>query len=130
MAVPAWYAKVLTYVVPPPLLPFNRDQVIMSQEDNSCDLTKFTEDFGWHPRIAGGKSLDACGLETYSNRVPATDLRDSDGSNSFESAVANLARRCDRFGGNLAHYCERYPRLGGEPVLGDPYIPPSTACPG
>ncbi len=31
------------------LLGFNRDQVIMSQEDNTCDLTTFTRDFGWQP---------------------------------------------------------------------------------
>jgi nucleoside-diphosphate-sugar epimerase len=34
----------------PPLFPFNRDQVIMSQEDNTADLTKFRGDFGWEPR--------------------------------------------------------------------------------
>jgi NADH dehydrogenase len=50
MALPAWYAKALTRVVPGPLLPFNRDQVIMSQEDNTCDLSKFKDDFGWEPR--------------------------------------------------------------------------------
>jgi NADH dehydrogenase len=47
---PAWYAKAITHVVPAPLLPFNRDQVIMSQEDNTCDLSKFVSDFGWTPR--------------------------------------------------------------------------------
>lgn len=31
------------------LLGFNRDQVIMSQENNTCDLTAFTRDFGWQP---------------------------------------------------------------------------------
>jgi NADH dehydrogenase len=50
MALPVWYAKLLTRVLPRPLLPFNRDQVIMSQEDNSCDLAKFRDDFGWEPR--------------------------------------------------------------------------------
>jgi NADH dehydrogenase len=49
-ALPAWYANGLTYVVPRPLLPFNRDQVIMSQEDNTCDLAKFRADFGWDPQ--------------------------------------------------------------------------------
>ena len=49
-ALPVWYAKALTYVVPRPLLPFNRDQVIMSQEDNTCDLAKFRADFGWDPQ--------------------------------------------------------------------------------
>jgi NADH dehydrogenase len=50
MPLPAWYARLLTRVVPRRLLPFNRDQVIMSQEDNTCDLTKFTGEFGWTPR--------------------------------------------------------------------------------
>jgi NADH dehydrogenase len=50
VALPAWYAKAITHVVPAPLLPFNRDQVIMSQEDNTCDLSKFVSDFGWTPR--------------------------------------------------------------------------------
>jgi hypothetical protein len=49
MAVPAWYAKLLTRLVPRPLLPFNRDQVVMSQEDNTCDLGPFRRDFGWDP---------------------------------------------------------------------------------
>ena len=49
-ALPAWYAKALTRVVPQALLPFNRDQVIMSQEENTCDLSKFRADFGWEPR--------------------------------------------------------------------------------
>jgi NADH dehydrogenase len=47
LPVPAWYAKALTFVVPQALLPFNRAQVIMSQEDNTCDLRKFESDFGW-----------------------------------------------------------------------------------
>jgi NADH dehydrogenase len=51
MALPAWYAKALTHVVPRALLPFNRDQVIMSQEDNTCDLTKFRSHFGWEPWV-------------------------------------------------------------------------------
>ena len=49
VAVPAWYAKAITYVTPPFLLPFNRDQIIMSQEDNTCDLSKFIADFKWTP---------------------------------------------------------------------------------
>jgi NADH dehydrogenase len=49
MPLPAWYARALTYGVPRVLLPFNRDQVIMSQEDNTADMTKFTDDFGWTP---------------------------------------------------------------------------------
>jgi NADH dehydrogenase len=50
VAIPAWYAKALTNVVPGALLPFNRDQVIMSQEDNTCDIAKLVADFGWTPR--------------------------------------------------------------------------------
>jgi NADH dehydrogenase len=50
VAIPAWKAKAMTYVVPGALLPFNRDQVIMSQEENTCDLAKFKDDFGWEPR--------------------------------------------------------------------------------
>jgi NADH dehydrogenase len=50
MPLPAWYARLLTHVVPGTLLPFNRDQVAMSQEDNIADLTKFRDDFGWDPQ--------------------------------------------------------------------------------
>jgi len=50
MALPAWYAKAVTKVVPGFLLPFNEDQVIMSQEDNTCDNGKLTADFGWSPQ--------------------------------------------------------------------------------
>ena len=50
VAIPAWYAKAVTRVVPGRLLPFNRDQVIMSQEDNTCHLGKFIDGFGWTPR--------------------------------------------------------------------------------
>jgi NADH dehydrogenase len=53
MPIPAWKAKMLTHIVPAALLPFNRDQVIMSQEDNTCDLAKFKSDFGWEPRGFG-----------------------------------------------------------------------------
>lgn len=51
--IPAWYAKLLTRVAPGRWLPFNRDQVIMSQEDNTADpaeLDRFRRDFGWTPR--------------------------------------------------------------------------------
>jgi NADH dehydrogenase len=50
IAMPAWKALLLTRLVPGSLLPFNRDQVIMSQEDNTCDLSAFETDFGWRPR--------------------------------------------------------------------------------
>ncbi|MDB5302078.1 MAG: NAD-dependent epimerase/dehydratase family protein [Phycisphaerales bacterium] len=49
LAIPAWYAKALTYVVPPGLLPFNRDQVIMGREGSIADVSKFIADFGWEP---------------------------------------------------------------------------------
>ena len=50
MPIPAWYAKALTSIAPASLLPFNRAQVIMSQEDNICDMTHFQRDFGWMTR--------------------------------------------------------------------------------
>lgn len=50
LPIPAWYAKLLTRVVPASLLPFNRDQVIMSQEDNTTDIAPFVADFGWTPQ--------------------------------------------------------------------------------
>jgi uncharacterized protein YbjT (DUF2867 family) len=50
LAAPAWYAKAITHVVPSALLPFTHDQVLMSQQDNVCDLTKFTDTFGWTPQ--------------------------------------------------------------------------------
>lgn len=50
MPIPVWKAKLLTHIVPAGLLPFNHDQVIMSQDDNTADLTKFKGDFGWEPR--------------------------------------------------------------------------------
>ncbi len=50
IALPAWYAKALTKFVPAFLLPFNESQVIMSQENNTCDISKAVEDFGWEPQ--------------------------------------------------------------------------------
>jgi len=47
--IPAWYARLLTYVVPGKLLPFTRDQVIMAREDSTADMGKFIADFGWEP---------------------------------------------------------------------------------
>ncbi len=63
MAIPAWYARALTQVVPAALLPFNRDQVIMSQEENTCDITKFVDGFGWEP--AAFEST----LKTYASQL-------------------------------------------------------------
>jgi len=45
------------------LLGFNRDQVIMSQEDNTCDLAKFINDFGWQPQ-----ALEPT-LRSYANQL-------------------------------------------------------------
>lgn len=53
MPIPAWKARLLTRIVPAALLPFNRDQVIMSQEDNTADTSEFVRDFGWSPRGFG-----------------------------------------------------------------------------
>jgi nucleoside-diphosphate-sugar epimerase len=53
VAIPAWYAKLLTHVVPRPLLPFGRSEVLMSQEDNVCDPAAMTAAFGWPPRPFG-----------------------------------------------------------------------------
>jgi NADH dehydrogenase len=49
MPLPVWKAKLLTHVVPGSLLGFNRDQVTMSREDNTTDLSKFEDAFGWRP---------------------------------------------------------------------------------
>jgi len=49
MPIPAWYARLVATIAPGALLPFNRDQVIMSQEPNTCDLAKFEDAFGWSP---------------------------------------------------------------------------------
>jgi uncharacterized protein YbjT (DUF2867 family) len=50
LPIPAWYARLLTRLVPRSLLPFNRDQVLMSQEDNTGNIAPFVADFGWTPR--------------------------------------------------------------------------------
>jgi hypothetical protein len=49
-SMPVPVAKALAALGVGKLLGFNRDQVIMSQEDNTCDLTKFIDDFGWQPK--------------------------------------------------------------------------------
>jgi len=48
--IPAWSARIQAALLPNALLGFNRDQVIMSQEDNITDITKFVDDFGWEPQ--------------------------------------------------------------------------------
>ena len=52
-AIPLWAAKLLVSIGVAPLLGFNRDQLIMSQEDNTCDMSEFEKDFGWKPRAFG-----------------------------------------------------------------------------
>jgi NADH dehydrogenase len=49
-SMPLPLAKLLAAPPISTLLGFNRDQVIMSQEDNTTDLTKFTQAFGWTPQ--------------------------------------------------------------------------------
>ena len=61
--IPAWYAKLLTKIVPASLLPFNYDQVIMSQEDNTCGMSEFERVFSWKPR--GFEST----LKQYASRL-------------------------------------------------------------
>jgi NADH dehydrogenase len=52
-AIPVGVAKMLAAVGIARVLGFNRDQVIMSQEDNVCDMGEFVRDFGWTPRAFG-----------------------------------------------------------------------------
>jgi uncharacterized protein YbjT (DUF2867 family) len=49
-AIPMPVAKLLVATGIAPVLGFNGDQLIMSQEDNTCDLAEFEGDFGWQPR--------------------------------------------------------------------------------
>jgi len=42
LAIPAWYAKL---IAGKPGVPFNRDQVIMSQEESTCEIAKVQSDF-------------------------------------------------------------------------------------
>ncbi len=49
-SLPVPLAKLLAAVGVASLLGFNRDQVLMSQEDNTADTTKFISDFAWQPR--------------------------------------------------------------------------------
>jgi len=44
VAVPVWYARL---IAGKPLVPFNKDQVIMSQEDSTCAIGKVQTDFGF-----------------------------------------------------------------------------------
>lgn len=49
LAMPVWKARMFAAILPNRLIGFNRDQVVMSQEPNTCDLSKFEDDFGWKP---------------------------------------------------------------------------------
>jgi len=54
-AVPVWYAKMIAGM---PGVPFNRDQVIMSQEQSTCSIAKVQDDFdielaAFEPTVAG-----------------------------------------------------------------------------
>jgi NADH dehydrogenase len=50
IGIPAWKAKLLTQIpVIGPKLPFNWDQVVMSQEDSTCNIAKVRGDFGVEP---------------------------------------------------------------------------------
>jgi uncharacterized protein YbjT (DUF2867 family) len=44
LPLPVWWAKILAHL---PGMPFNRDQVIMSQEDSVCELAPVERDFGF-----------------------------------------------------------------------------------
>jgi uncharacterized protein YbjT (DUF2867 family) len=57
-AIPISIAKLLVAAGIAPVLGFNRDQLIMSQEDNTCDLTAFENDFGWKPRAFAPLVMD------------------------------------------------------------------------
>jgi nucleoside-diphosphate-sugar epimerase len=50
LPMPVWVAKLQTFLIPQAVLGFNRDQVTMSQEENTCDLSKFRQHFGWEPQ--------------------------------------------------------------------------------
>jgi NADH dehydrogenase len=49
-SIPIPIAKLLVATGIAPVLGFNRDQLIMSQENNTADMTKFIHDFGWTPQ--------------------------------------------------------------------------------
>jgi nucleoside-diphosphate-sugar epimerase len=66
MPIPIWAAYLLTRIVPGSKLPFNRDQIIMSQESNTADATEFSRDFAWTPRgFSETISEYAHGIEGY-----------------------------------------------------------------
>jgi NADH dehydrogenase len=50
VGVPAWYASMLTRVVPAAWLPFNQAQVQMARENNVGDITEARADLDFEPR--------------------------------------------------------------------------------
>lgn len=50
MPIPAWLARWMTRLPGSSILPFTHDQVVMSTEDNTCDLLPFSQLFPWMPR--------------------------------------------------------------------------------
>ena len=63
MPMPVWVARILSSILPSALLGFNRDQLIMSQEDNTTDITKFVDHFNWQPQPF------ASSLESYASML-------------------------------------------------------------
>jgi len=61
--IPAWFAKLLAAAGLGPMLDFSRDQVEMSQEDNTGDPIPFQTDFGWTLR-----PFQAC-LREYADQL-------------------------------------------------------------
>jgi NADH dehydrogenase len=49
-SMPVWFANILIATGIAQLVGFNRDQLIMCQENNTCDLTKFEQHFNFEPR--------------------------------------------------------------------------------
>jgi uncharacterized protein YbjT (DUF2867 family) len=60
---PAWLARLLAGAGLGPIVGFTRDQVIMSQENNTGDTAPFKSDFGWEP----GPFLEA--LREYAGQL-------------------------------------------------------------
>lgn len=50
VGIPAWYARLLTSVLPAAWLPFNKSQVVMAGEDNVADVGETERQLGWQPR--------------------------------------------------------------------------------
>jgi len=66
LAVPAWFARLILSVIPEKILPFTRDQLIMSLEGHAGDPGALLADFGWKPRSFRDS------LREYAGRLAAT----------------------------------------------------------